>query len=184
MGKLVVLRFPFFSTKILYLMCNNNIGDNMKKYIMPIFLALIVGLILGRFVLNQYEFEGKIVSTISKSKNAYFIQQGVYSSKESMEENLKDFAYYIYMIDDGKYYVYIGITFLEENMTKIKGYYKEKGYNTYVKEISVNNENFITVLEQYDSLLKESADSEVIGTVCSQVLNKYEELVVRSDGKN
>ena len=69
-------------------------------------------------------------------------------------------------------------------MNKIKGYYAEKGYNTYVKEISIDNENFITVLEQYDSLLKESTDSEVIGTVCSQVLNKYEELVVRSDGKN
>lgn len=156
----------------------------MKKYIVPIFLALITGLILGRFVLNQYEFEGKIVSVSSKNKNAYFIQQGVYSSKESMEENVTDFPYYIYSIIDDKYYVYIGITFLEENLEKIKGYYEKKGYITYVKELSVDNEDFITVLEQYDSLLQGSDEEEIIGTVCSQVLSKYEELVLQNDNQN
>ena len=153
----------------------------IKKYMMPTFIALITGLILGRFVLNQYNFEGKIIPTISSSKYAYFIQQGVYSSKESMEDNVLSFPYYIYMVDNEKYYVYIGITFLEENMEKIKGYYKDKGYTTYVKQININNDDFITVLEQYDILLKETSDKEVIGTVCSQVLKKYEELVLRSD---
>lgn len=153
----------------------------MKKYIMPVLFALITGLILGRFVLNQYEFEGKIVPVGAKSKNAYFIQQGVYSSKKSMEENVIDFPYYIYSIIDDKYYVYIGITFLEENLEKIKGYYENMGYITYVKELSVNNGNFITVLEQYDSLLQGSDEAEIIGTVCSQVLSKYEELVLQND---
>lgn len=152
----------------------------IKKYVVPVFLALVVGLILGRFVLNQYEFEGKIISTINNSKQAYFIQQGVYSSESSMKENTKKFPYYIYMINDNKYYVYIGITLLEENMNKIKGYYEEQGYTTYVKELTIDNDSFITVLEQYDTLLKESNDSEVVGTVCSQVLNKYEELVLKS----
>lgn len=155
----------------------------MKKYFISIILALITGLIIGRFVLNQYEFEGRIVSTMSKSTNAYFIQQGVYSSKESMEENTKDFPYYIYNIEDEKYYVYIGITFLEENMNKIKGYYEDLGYITYVKELPIDNEDFTIVLNQYDALLKESNDKEVIGTVCSQILNKYEELVL-NDSKN
>ena len=151
----------------------------MKKYIIPIVLALVVGLVLGRFMLNQYNFEGKIIPVMNNKKQAYFIQQGVYSSKESMENNVKDFPYYIYMVDNDKYYVYIGITFLEENMDKIKGYFKQKGYDTYVKEISISDQNFIMVLEQYDSLLKESNDYEVIGTICSQILNKYEELVLK-----
>ena len=148
---------------------------------MPTLVALITGLILGKFVLNQYNFDGKIVPTISNGKYAYFIQQGVYSSKESMEDNVRSFPYYIYMVNNEKYYVYIGITFLEENMEKIKGYYKQKGYTTYVKQININNNDFITVLEQYDILLKETDGAEVIGTVCSQVLNKYEELVLTSD---
>lgn len=153
----------------------------MKKYIMPIFLALLTGLILGRFVLNQYEFEGRIVSVVNKNKTAYFIQQGVYSSKESMEENVKAFPYYIYTLDQDKYYVYIGITFSSDNAAKIEGYYKNLGYDTYVKEITINSDSFTTVLEQYDSLLENSTDNEVIGTICSQVLNEYEELVLNGN---
>ena len=98
-----------------------------------------------------------------------------------MEKNLKAIPYYIYVVDNEKYYVYIGITFLTENVDKIKGYYEQKGYDIYVKQININNENFSVVLEQYDGLLKESSDPEVIGTICSQVLNKYEELVLRND---
>ena len=177
-----MLRFPFFSTKKYVFICNNIFGDIMiKKYIIPTLLALLTGLILGRFVLNQYEFEGKIIPTIGTNKQAYFIQQGVYSSKESMQNNATSFPYYIYMQENDKYYVYIGITFLEENMDKIKGYYEQKGYTTYVKRININNNDFITVLEQYDILLNETTDSEVVGTVCSQVLNKYEELVLKGD---
>lgn len=178
-----MLRFPFFSTKNYCLICNNIFGDIMiKKYMLPTLCALITGVLLGRFVLNQYEFEGKIIPTINTNKQAYFIQQGVYSSKESMEKNTSSFPYYIYMQENDKYYVYIGITFLEENVDKIKGYYEQKGYTTYVKQININNNNnFITVLEQYDILLSETVDLEVVGTVCSQVLNKYEELVLKSD---
>lgn len=153
-------------------------GDGMKKYIMPIFLALLTGLILGRFVLNQYEFEGRIVSVAGKGTQAYFIEQGVYTSKDEMEGNTKSFPYYIYTVGKDKYHVYIGITFSDKNVSKIKGYYKNLGYDTNVREISINNNDFTTVLEQYDNLLENSSEDEVIGTVCSQVLNKYEELVL------
>lgn len=175
-----VYGFPFFSTKLLYLMMDNINGDIMKKYITTFFIALLIGLVIGRFILNQYTFEGKIVPTFKTSNTVYFIQQGVYSSKESMESSTTALPYYIYNIEDNKYYVYIGITENSENVDKIKGYYEDLGYITYVKEFNINDDDFITVLKQYDSLLKESTDEEVIGTVCSQVLNKYEELVLKN----
>lgn len=151
----------------------------MKKYITTFLVALVIGLVIGRFILNQYTFEGRIVSTFNTGEKVYFIQQGVYSSKENMETGTKTLPYYIYNIEDNKYYVYIGITENSENAEKIKGYYDDLGYITYVKEFNINNNNFMTVLRQYDSLLKESNDLEVIGTICSQVLNKYEELVLK-----
>ncbi len=151
----------------------------MKKYMMTFLAALIIGLVIGRFVLNQYTFEGRIVSTFNTGEKVYFIQQGVYSSRENMESGTKTLPYYIYNIEDNKYYVYIGITENNENADKIKGYYDDLGYITYVKEFNISNNDFMTVLRQYDSLLKESNDSEVIGTICSQVLNKYEELVLK-----
>ena len=152
----------------------------MKKYITTFIAALIIGLVIGRFILNQYTFEGRIVSTFKTQEKAYFIQQGVYSTKEIMEENTKSLPYYIYNINDNNYYFYVGITLENKNVEKIKGYYNDLGYTTYVKEFNINNEDFITVLKQYDLLLKESEDKEVIGTVCSQILNKYEELVLKN----
>jgi len=56
-------------------------GDIMiKKYVVPVILALVSGVVLGKFMLNQYDFNGKIIPTFSTTKSAYFIQQGVYSS--------------------------------------------------------------------------------------------------------
>lgn len=151
----------------------------MKKYITTFLVALVIGLVIGRFILNQYTFEGRIVSTFNTGEKVYFIQQAVYSSKENMESGTTKLPYYIYTIEGNKYYVYIGITENSENAEKIKGYYNNLGYTTYVKEFNINNNDFITVLRQYDALLKESEDSEVIGTICSQILNKYEELVLK-----
>lgn len=169
-----------YSTILLYLMLDNINGDNMKKYITTFILALTIGLIIGRFILNQYTFEGKIVSTFNKQEKAYFIQQGVYSSKESMESATTSLPYYVYSVEDNKYYVYSGITLNLENVDKIKGYYESLGYTTYVKEIFINNNDFIIVLNQYDLLLKETEDKQVIGTICSQILTKYEELVLKN----
>lgn len=175
----VFLFFVSFSTILLLLSLDNNNGDKMKKYLTTFFLALLIGLVIGRFILNQYTFEGRIVPTFKSQETGYFIQQGVYSSKESMEDSTSSLPYYIYNIEDNKYYVYVGITLNKENVDKLKGYYENLGYTTYVKEFNISNDNFLTVLKQYDSLLKESSDEEVIGTVCSQVLNKYEELVLK-----
>lgn len=176
----VFLFFNQDSTILLTLSLDNISGDIMKKYITTFILALIIGLVIGRFILNQYAFEGKIVSTFNKQEKAYFIQQGVYSSKENMESATTSLPYYIYTVEDNKYYVYAGITLNLENIDKIKGYYESLGYTTYVKEIYISNNDFITVLNQYDLLLKETEDKQVIGTICSQVLTKYEELVLEN----
>ena len=67
-----------------------------------------------------------------------------------------------------------------KNLTKIKGYYEEKGYIISVREFNVENDAFLTMLEQYDTLLLESDDLEIIDGLCSQVLTKYEEMVLKN----
>ena len=54
----------------------------------------------------------------------------------------------------------------------------------YVDNISVNNEAFSVVIDQYDQMLRETEDNQTIKGICSQVLAKYEELVVNSDSTN
>ena len=81
-----------------------------------------------------------------------------------MEENTSNLAYYIYTIDNDRYYVYIGITKNEENLDKLKGYFDSLGYNIYVKEFYISSESFITVLDQYETMLSETNDSKTIGS--------------------
>ena len=150
----------------------------MKKYIVPIISALLVGFLLAKFTIDQYDKKESLKTVFNNAETLYFIQQGVYSSKESMESNMTDFAYYIYNLDGDKYYTYIGITKNAENCEKLKGFFEKMGYITYIKEFDVNDEAFIEVLNQYDNLLQQTSDENTIKAICSQVLSKYEELIL------
>ena len=69
-------------------------------------------------------------------------------------------------------------------MMKIQGFFTNAGYIIYVDNISVNNEAFSVVIDQYDQMLRETEDNQTIKGICSQVLAKYEELVINSDSTN
>lgn len=137
---------------------------------------------MGHIMFNQYDKdekkEAKEVSAIQKSANLYFVQVGVYSKIENMKSAMENIESYIYTEQDGKYYVYIGITGNEENLQKLKGYFEKQSYNIYIKEIMIENSAFLEVLSQYEQLLKEATDDESIKSIIKGVLAKYEELVI------
>lgn len=151
----------------------------MKKNLIPIILCIVAGISMGKVMFNQYDKdETKPVSANPVSSNLYFVQVGVYSTIDNMKNAMNSFDSYIYIEQDGKYYVYIGITSNEENLEKLKGYFESRSYNIYVKEITVENNAFLEILSQYDQLLKEADNDEAIEAVIKGVLAKYEELVI------
>jgi len=131
---------------------------------------------MSYFIISQYE-TSDMVAVSSNATNLYYIQRGVYSTKENMNNNMKDFRYYIYNVEDNMYYTYIGISNNRDNALKIQKYYKSLGYDTYIKEKMTDNKSFITVLKQYDQLLSSTNDDNTIKVICNQILAKYEELV-------
>ncbi len=153
----------------------------MKKYIPSIVLALISGLFMVKIIFNQYDNKQNIKTIFNAETTIYLVRVGIFSSIESMETNCMDLNYYIYNIQDGQYYVYVGITENMENYNKIAGYFKTLGYDNYKTEISIKNDAFIENLRQYDLLLEETTDNKIIDAICSQVLTKYEELVIGED---
>ena len=89
----------------------------MKKYLFTFIIALIVGFFLSNLFLKQYNgFDGIKVS--GTGEKLYFIQYGVFSSLESLEENTINLQNYVYNEKDDLYYVYVGITGLKENRRK------------------------------------------------------------------
>ncbi|MDD2377652.1 MAG: hypothetical protein PHD10_02975 [Bacilli bacterium] len=150
----------------------------MKKYLSVILGAVIVGFLLSQFMINQYEKKEKLLTVFNRGEKVYLIQQGVYSSEESVLKNTMDFSYYITSIENNMYYVYIGVTKDLDNIKKLQGYFDKMGYITYSKEVFVTNKSFLEILEQYDNLLKTTTDNAIISAICNQTLSKYEELVV------
>lgn len=119
----------------------------MRKYFWSIITALFVGYFIGKYMFNQYDDKEGLTPVFNEQETLYFTQQGVYSTKESMMENTKMFPNYIYTIIDDKYYCFIGITKNKENALKIKEFYKQKGYITYVKELKIGENEFLNVIE-------------------------------------
>lgn len=149
----------------------------MKKYMLTFLSALIIGFFLANFFIKQYD-DYKGIKVNSMGEELYFIQYGVYSSVDSMEENTISLQNYVYNIDEKLYYVYVGITKNEENAKKIVNYYKELGYDTIIKKFSITSENFINLLNNYDEVLGNTKDKTAIASVINQVLMKYEEVVI------
>ncbi|MBQ2947227.1 MAG: hypothetical protein IJE04_05255 [Bacilli bacterium] len=149
----------------------------MKKYLLTFIIALIIGFFLSNFFLKQYDaYEG--IKVANKGDTLYFIQYGVFSTLESLEENTISLQNYVYSKQDNLYYVYVGITELKENAEKIVNYYKNIGNETIIKEYGITNKNFLGLLENYDTVLKNTNDETAISSIINQVLVKYEEVVI------
>lgn len=147
------------------------------KSIIPAILCILVGFFMSNFMFNQYEKD--TTAKVSNQKNTvYFLQIGVYSSIDSMKENLKNIETFIYEEKDGLFYAYVGIVKDSENLEKVEGYFKDLNYVIYRKEKNVSSLAFIEILNQYDVMLKETNDSKTIGIIMSQIISKYEELVL------
>ena len=94
-----------------------------------------------------------------------------------MEENIQNISPKIINYDNSKYYVYLGITKDEDNAKKIKNIYSQKGYNIYIKEVKLNNEEFYNNVTQFDLLLNNTNNSNEILKITEVVLANYEETV-------
>ena len=148
----------------------------MKRYFGSIFLSLVVGIYLGKFILNQYS-DFNVFPVSFNYSNAYFLQQGVYTNVDVMKDSMSVFNYYIYDVEDDGYHTYVGITKNYENALKVKEFFNKKGYDIYIRENSINSEKFLSVLSQYDILLSEASD-DTVDSICNQILSSYEELVI------
>ncbi len=141
-------------------------------------LAILTGYLCGEIVYGQYK---KNVTTFNETNQVFFLQQGVYSSNDSMLSNTKELDSFLNIQENNKYYVYVGITKNSENAQKLKEIYAQKGNDIYIKEINVTNADFISMLIQYDNLIANITDINEILAIEKSVLSTYEELILNND---
>ena len=147
----------------------------MKKKIFYSIIILITGIIVGRNI-----YLSKTTQAFSNKDIYYFIQEGVYSSKSIMEENIKNMDLKVVDEIDNKYYVYLGITKDENIAKKLKEIYESLGYQIYIKELSLSNEEFNNNVTQFDLLINASTSTKEILTIEKVVLANYEEIIKKN----
>ena len=96
-----------------------------------------------------------------------------------MQENTKDLLVKTVDSKNDKQYVYLGITRDEKNAQKLKEIYENKGYQIYIKEQNLSNEEFYNNVTQFDILINSTNKESEILTIEEVVLANYEELIKR-----
>ena len=136
-------------------------------------MGVYSGVTLYNKVNSVYAYDNK--NTI------YLLQLGVYNSLDTMNSDTKDINNKLVIKDKKNYYVYVGISKDKNNLKKISKIYNRLGYNLYLKEEYINNDFFLTNIEQFDILLKNAKTEDEINSINSVILSSYEENILKSN---
>ena len=149
-----------------------------KKIFKYIVIASIIGILIGKYVFDQSRNEAK--SVIGDDNYVYLMQYGVYKDIENMKNSVSELKNYIYVKEKDGYHIYIGISKNQKNLQKV-GDFLGVLANIYIKRVKINNMEFLESLDQYDVLIDQTDDIEVIVNAQKQILSKYEELVLQNE---
>ena len=141
------------------------------KIFIPIALAIVLGYLFGSFIYDQYD---ESLMAFSDSKVIYFLQQGVFSDNNNLNEDISKLKVHFVEEENGKYYVYVGLTSSYDLAEKIKKIYKNNGYNLYIKEKNITSKSFINEISEYDKLIDSSNSFDSLNKVLSVVIDSYE----------
>lgn len=147
-----------------------------KKFIFSLIIAIASGTVLGHTLFEKFKEEEQTV--FNYKTPVYFLREGVYDNLDYALENANKFATKIIVKDKAKYYLYLAISKNEDNLAMIKKIYNNN--NLVVETKNINNESFLTVLDQMENLLKKTSNNEEKLTIEKVILANYEELVLNN----
>jgi|GEM_PF-1988130 len=143
----------------------------MKKKLIPIVSGLLVGILLGVFFLS--DIDSNVSSVFKTSINATAFQIGVYTDSEKVMAVSKNYSSGVVVKEDEIYRVYIALLTDPELVISMKQYFDTQGIDVYLKQITITNSSFITNLENYEKVLKETENKELYDSVNNQILKEY-----------
>ncbi len=147
----------------------------MRKIFFMCLITVVLGCVSGKII---YDKISNIYAYTKSDNTVYLLQLGVYDSKESIKEDVKDIDDLLVVKEKNNYYVYVGISKYKSNLKKISRIYNDLGYNLYLKEEYIDDEMFLNNLKEFDKMLKKSSSDEEIKSICSIILSSYEEMVI------
>lgn len=147
-----------------------------KRFIFSLIIAIVSGALLGHTLFEKFKEEEQTV--FNDMSPIYFLREGVYDNLEYALASANKFDTKIIVKDKAKYYLYLAISKSEDNLVSIKKIYNDK--NLVVETKNINNESFLTALEQMENLFKKASSDEEKLTIEKVILANYEELVLKN----
>ena len=127
------------------------------NFIISVICSLLLGYLCATFL---FESQKSTTPTFQDMNHVFFLQY-----EEPLTEENSSLAHLLIKGETKK--VYAGITTLEENAKKIQSEYQKQGIHLLIQEGSVDSEEFISELSQYDILLKSTKTTEELNSVLS-----------------
>lgn len=146
----------------------------MKKFLITILVALLIGGGLGLYAYKKMNNTSKTMTTYSENK-AYAIQVGVFTSYDNASLLANKYNGII-VPDESKYRVYLAIVSKSNILNLIKNYYDQKGISYYVKEI-VPSDNFLNSLSNYEELFAATTSENYQGII-DNILKEYQKELI------
>lgn len=149
-----------------------------KSFFITMLVAILIGAVLGNFLFEQYKLESENV--IKEVNSTYFLMEGSYSTESQANNAVSNNNIKTYLIvkEDANYIVYLAITKDNNNLDKLKKLYNDLGINCSIKKMSVENEEFLAMLEQMDILLNKTSSNDEILAINEVILANYQEFVL------
>ena len=142
----------------------------MKTYLKIIVGAILIGSIFA--YLFYKDISSEVVAISNSEYEITLFQVGVFKSLENAQNYQSNFATSIIYEDNEYYRVIIGISYHEENKVKLESYFTSKGINYYERTIKMN-EKFINSLTNYELVMIETREDEVINNVNNSMLQLF-----------
>lgn len=135
---------------------------------------------MGKVTFDKYE-KIDVQNVISYNNKVYMLRYGTYSDLDEMYEKVTDVDRYIYIEEEDGVSAYVGVSTTKKNANKIKDVYLDKKIELMVEKVTINNDEFIQNLNEYEKLLDATEDEKSLLIIENQILSCYEETVVNNE---
>jgi len=148
----------------------------MKKIIIPILIALIIGSIFGFFIFKN--IDTNIETVFFGTKELTIFQAGVFLNEENANKFASNFKSTLVYKDDDFFRVYLAILNDTKSIEIMKEHFNLENINYYIRTITIRENAFIKELQKYETLLLNSTQNSTYDMVNQRILELYKELVI------
>ena len=146
------------------------------KILLPIICSILIGFLFGKIIFNKYD--SNAINAFVEKDIVYFIEIGVFEDEKAAIDNFSNS--YLIIKEDNSFHVYGGITKNTKTRDKLKDYYLKNTNNINVYERVIDNEQFTTILEQYDKITMIATKDEDLLEIEKIVMSNYKEMVLQT----